>query len=114
MDKSINVTVLGCGRWGSFLAWYCNRIGHNVTVWGRSGSKSFEVLEQTHANEYVTLDDEIKLESNFENAVEMANVVIISISAQQLRSFLSGVDIAKLYEKKVILCMKGIETATGK
>lgn len=26
----MNITVLGCGRWGSFHAWYAHRIGHNV------------------------------------------------------------------------------------
>ncbi|OPJ58045.1 hypothetical protein CLORY_37870 [Clostridium oryzae] len=26
----MNISVLGCGRWGTFLAWYANKIGHNV------------------------------------------------------------------------------------
>ena len=34
----MNITVLGCGRWGTFHAWYAHRIGHNVTLWGRPGS----------------------------------------------------------------------------
>ena len=28
----MNISVLGCGRWGSFLAWYTNRIGHEATL----------------------------------------------------------------------------------
>ena len=31
----MNITVLGCGRWGAFHAWYADRIGHTVTLWGR-------------------------------------------------------------------------------
>ena len=30
----MNATVLGCGRWGSFIAWYLNKLGFSVTLWG--------------------------------------------------------------------------------
>ena len=30
----MNISVLGCGRWGTFLAWYVNKVGHNVKLWG--------------------------------------------------------------------------------
>ena len=26
----MNISVLGCGRWGSCIAWYLDKIGHNV------------------------------------------------------------------------------------
>ena len=29
----MKITVLGCGRWGSFHAWYADHIGHDVTLW---------------------------------------------------------------------------------
>ena len=30
----MNITLLGCGRWGSFIAWYMDAIKHNnVMVW---------------------------------------------------------------------------------
>lgn len=38
----MNVSVLGCGRWGTFLAWYANKIGHNVMLWGREIKKLFK------------------------------------------------------------------------
>lgn len=28
----MNISVLGCGRWGSCIAWYLDKIGHNVLV----------------------------------------------------------------------------------
>lgn len=34
----MKVSVLGCGRWGSFIAWYLNKIGKEVVLWGREGS----------------------------------------------------------------------------
>ena len=35
------VTVIGCGRWGSFIAYYLDKIGKDVTLYGRSTSKDF-------------------------------------------------------------------------
>lgn len=31
----MNITVIGCGRWGSFIAWYLDRINNNVTLYGK-------------------------------------------------------------------------------
>ena len=32
---SMKITVIGCGRWGSLITWYLDRIGHEVTLYGR-------------------------------------------------------------------------------
>lgn len=40
----MNISVLGCGRWGSFHAWYADHIGHAVTLWGRKGSRHLAAL----------------------------------------------------------------------
>ena len=31
-------SVIGCGRWGTFIAWYLTGIGHEVTLYGRESS----------------------------------------------------------------------------
>lgn len=111
----MNISVLGCGRWGSFLAWYqATKLNNNVILWGESGRKSYEVLKNTGANEYVTLDDSITLTCDLALAVKHAEVIIISISAQALRSFLPKVVSCGTAGKKFVLCMKGIEEGTGK
>ena len=57
----MKISVLGCGRWGSFIAWYlCNK-GYDVCSWGPEGDYSYEVLRTTGKNEYVTLDKRIRL-----------------------------------------------------
>ena len=114
----MRVSVLGCGRWGSFHAWYAHRVGHTVTLWGRTGSGHLAELCATRANEFLTLSDEILLTDDLAAAIRTAEIVIISIHAQALRSFLCdlraqglGEELAK---KQVILCMKGLEIGTGK
>ncbi len=57
----MNCTVLGCGRWGSFLACFHSR-RNRVVLWGRKGSRSFETLRENRKNDYLTLPDEVLLE----------------------------------------------------
>ena len=28
----MRIGVIGCGRWGSFIAWYLDKIGNDVTL----------------------------------------------------------------------------------
>lgn len=111
----MKVSVLGCGRWGSFIAWYlCTYRGCEVTSWGPEDDYSYQVLKMTGKNEYVSLDPRIHLTSNLEEAVTSAEVIVISISSQGLRGFASRIRAFDTKDKKFVLCMKGIEVATGK
>ena len=110
----MNVSVLGCGRWGSFLAWYSNYIGHNVVSYGRPDAPSYLVLKNTGRNEWVELDKNIELSCDLDYSIERADVIIISISSQGLRGFFTEMAKRDLSNKKIVLCMKGIEEATGK
>ena len=109
----MKLTVLGCGRWGSFLASY-HSARNEVLLWGRPGSRSFGQLEQTRKNEYLTLPEQVRLSSDLGQALAWSDTVIVSISAQQLRSFCAQLDAFDLSGKTFILCMKGIEVETGK
>ncbi len=108
----MKLTVLGCGRWGSFLASY-HSARNEVLLWGRP-SASFEKLAQTRKNDYLTLPPQVQLSSDLGQALAWADTVIVSISAQQLRSFCAQLDTYDLTGKTFILCMKGIEVETGK
>ncbi len=81
----VRVTVIGCGRWGSFLAWYADKIGHKVTLYGRSGSLSYERLVMSHANEYVKLPSSVALSDNLQRAVGNADIILVSVPSQNFR-----------------------------
>ncbi len=110
----MNITVLGCGRWGSFIGWYLSNQNHNVIQWGREGHKSFEVLKTTGKNEYVELNENITLSSDLSFAVNSSEILIISISAQGLREFIKELKKYDISQKIFVLCMKGIEETSGK
>ena len=111
----MRISILGCGRWGSFHAWYSNHIGHEVTLYGRAASKNMQSLMASRTNDYLTLPQSVNLTTNLNEAVDFADLIIISISSQQLRNFAR--ELSKTYgieNKKFILCMKGLENFTGK
>lgn len=110
----MKISVLGCGRWGSFIAWYLSRRGNEVASWGPEDDYSYKVLKETGRNEYVTLDEKIKLTCDLEEAVTRADIVVISISSQGLRGFMRRITQYDVSEKIFVLCMKGIECDTGK
>ncbi len=110
----MKISVLGCGRWGSFLAWYNNYIGHDVVSFGREDSLSYKVLKETGKNEWVTLDKNIELSCDLKYSVERADIIIISINSQGLRGFFEQITKYDYKDKIFVLCMKGIENVTGK
>ena len=111
----MNYTILGCGRWGSFIAWYLDKTGHKVTTWGLETDPYVVNFFATRKNNYVTLPKSIELTTNLEYAVNKNDNIIISISSQNLRSLLSNVKKIDGYKNKnYIICMKGIEETTGK
>ncbi|MBQ3502745.1 MAG: glycerol-3-phosphate dehydrogenase [Clostridia bacterium] len=112
----MNITLLGCGRWGSFIAWYMDSIKHNnVMVWGRENDPLLDNLIKTRKNDYVEFPESIKLTHDLNKALDHSEIIIISISAQGVRDLMSHVNKIPCYKDKTfVLCMKGIEDSTGK
>ena len=106
----MRVTVVGCGRWGSFLAWYANRLTHEVTLYGRSSSAHMKAFRETRTNGLVTLPQSVTLAGELTTE---ADVYLISIDSQSLRLMLRQ-NAAVLRGKPLVLCMKGLEIGTGK
>ncbi len=109
----MKLSVLGCGRWGSFLAWYHSQ-RQEVLVWGRPGSRSLEELRTARKNQYVSLPDSVCFTDDLAQAAAFGEMLVISISAQQLRGFAAQLNRLPLEGKTLILCMKGLECETGK
>ena len=80
----MNISVLGCGRWGSCIAWYLDKIGNNVISCGLADAPEFIQLSTTHKNDYLTFPESIEVTSDLAKAVNHAEVIVISISSQHL------------------------------
>ena len=110
----MEITVIGCGRWGSFIARYLAEIGHQVTLYGRPGSEKMAQLQTQRRNAYMTLPDTVRLSTDPEQ-LRQAEIVVISIGAQGMRRLCAGTLRGRVTpETPLVLCMKGLESGTGK
>lgn len=110
----MKISVLGTGRWGSCIAWYLDKIGNEVVSRGLESAPDFQELYKTHKNSYLTFPDSIEVTSDLGYAVNRAEVIIISISAQHLRDYMEEISKYNLDGKIFVLCMKGVEEKSGK
>ncbi|MGN1468327.1 MAG: NAD(P)H-dependent glycerol-3-phosphate dehydrogenase [Ruminococcus sp.] len=110
----MNISVLGCGRWGSCIAWYLDKIGHNVISCGLADAPEFIELYNTHKNSYLTYPPSINVTSDLSEAVNHGEVIVISISCQHLREYMEDISKNNLDGKTIVLCMKGVEVESGK
>jgi glycerol-3-phosphate dehydrogenase (NAD(P)+) len=109
----MRITVAGCGRWGSFIAWYLCRIGHAVTLYGRPESRNMQRFLTERCNDYLTLQPELVLSTD-RACVTGCDVLIISVGSQSLAGLLEELRPYGAAEKKIVLCMKGLEVSTGR
>ncbi len=109
----MKISVLGCGRWGSFHLWYAADLGYQVTGWEPADSKNFALLTKKRSNPYLHLQDSIFLTTDLEEALD-ADQIIISVPAQLFRGLVAQLAKYDLSKIDVVLCMKGLELSTGK
>ena len=110
----MNISVLGCGRWGSCIAWYLDKIGHNVLSGGLEDAPEFIALKNNRKNDYLSYPDSIEVSSDLKYSVERAEVIVISISCQHLREYMTDISKYSLDGKTIVLYKQGIEESTGK
>ncbi len=113
MKQSKRISVIGCGRWGSLIAWYLDRMGHEVMLYGRSGSRDMMRFRAERKNDYITLPESIRLTDSLADALT-AEITVISVGSQQLRGLMQEMEVYPQTDRIFVLCMKGIEISTGK
>jgi glycerol-3-phosphate dehydrogenase (NAD(P)+) len=109
----MNITVIGCGRWGSFIAWYLDKIGHDVTLYGRSTSKHMQEFLETRSNGLLKLKESVNLSMDLSD-LDSAEIIVISVNSQGLESLMKEIRQQGVTNKIFVLCMKGIEIGTGR
>lgn len=110
----MRVTVIGCGRWGSLITWYLDRIGHSVVLYGRESSANMKEFLATRRNALLTLPESVRLSTDLGEAIAKAEVLILSVPSQGLRGLMAELAPYRVQNRAIVLCMKGIEIGTGK
>ncbi|MBP5194213.1 MAG: NAD(P)H-dependent glycerol-3-phosphate dehydrogenase [Clostridia bacterium] len=109
----MKITVIGPGRWGSCITWYLNKIGHDVTLYGRASSNAIRGYLSGGKGEYVDLPESVRITTDLQE-VKGAEVIVVSIPSQSLSGLMEELRALDLNDKIFVLCMKGIDVSTGK
>lgn len=108
----MKISVIGAGRWGSYIAWYLDSIGHDIKLYGPADAPQMIEFTNTRSNGLITIGESIKLVYDI-NDIKDAETVVISIPSQALRGLIGELRDAGITDKNYVLCMKGIEIETG-
>ncbi len=109
----MKITVIGCGRWGSLIAWYLDSINNMVTLYGRSSSKHMQRFMLDRKNDVLELPESIQLTNDLDS-VKDADLIVVSVNSQGFQALMDELQVFQLKNKIFILCMKGIEITTGR
>ena len=110
----MKVSVVGCGRWGSLITWYlAEKKELDVTLYGRESSEHIQRFIKERKNDLLTLPESVKVTTSL-YCLKDADVIIISINSQGLAAFMQEIRPLCLKNKIFVLCMKGIDIATGR
>lgn len=109
----MKISVIGCGRWGAFIAWYLDKIGNELTVYAPDDAPQIHEFMKTRTNGTVTFREEVRLTTDLREAIS-SDIIVISIPSQNVRSLMTEISAFEPRSKIFVLCMKGIEISTGK
>jgi glycerol-3-phosphate dehydrogenase (NAD(P)+) len=109
----MKITVIGCGRWGSFIAWYLDKIKHDVGLYGREESPHMKAFLTSRSNGLLMLPDSVRLTTTLDD-IHQSEIIVISINSQGLTKLMQELKKYELRNKIFILCMKGIDISSGK
>ena len=110
----MKTSILGCGRWASFHAWYQAKIlNNNVMMWGRADDQCFKDIAMFRKNGYLELPKSVDLTDDLGSALKYSNYIIISISSQGMSNLSDNIAKHSPKGKTFILAMKGIDNKTG-
>ena len=110
-----NISVIGSGRWGTFLGWYAaNYCGiPHVYLYDLKNSPNFIELKETRKNTYLALSDNIELTDDLKKVLEN-DTIIVSIGCQHLRGLAKELNQHNIAGKTFLLAIKGLEEPSAK
>lgn len=114
MTDFSKVSVIGCGRWGGFLGWYCATYKKsNVLFLGVPGDPAYESLIKTGNNGYCQMPEGVSYTTDMAEVLKN-DFIIVSIGCQAFRGLCKQMSAYDVKGKKFLLAMKGLESDTGK
>jgi glycerol-3-phosphate dehydrogenase (NAD(P)+) len=109
-----SIAVLGAGAWGTALAFSCKRAGNHVKIYTNS-QQEFDYFQKHNASprlSHLSLLEGISCHHYLEDVLP-ADLILMVVPAQQVRSVSETLQQVLKKETYVVLCSKGIELESG-
>jgi glycerol-3-phosphate dehydrogenase (NAD(P)+) len=115
-QPSVRAAVLGGGSWGTAFAKVLADAGSEVTLWARRPALVEAINTRGENAEYlpdVVLPAGLRATGDVLAAVDGAEVVVLAVPAQTLRSNLAAIDSALGPDATLVSLIKGVELGTS-
>lgn len=112
------ISVIGAGSWGTALADVLSKAQKDVTLYARNPLLAEKIIKQHENPDYlpaIKISPDIKATADLKLAVTGAEIILLVMPAQHLREYLVKIlEIKIAKEVPLVICCKGIESASGK
>lgn len=115
MSAPLSVAVIGAGNWGTTLAELAARAGHQVRLWSRNAAQVEEIeTKRTNAKAIpgLVIDARVRPTTQLELAVRGAELVVVVIPTQSMRTVARALGDVLAPEQAVVHATKGLEIGT--
>ncbi|MEC7584483.1 MAG: NAD(P)H-dependent glycerol-3-phosphate dehydrogenase [Planctomycetota bacterium] len=113
----MKVAILGNGGFGTAMAIALTRGDHRVSIWGHNKAYTEQVARERHNPRYldgIEVPESIAIGCDPEAALEGADVVLVAVPTQHIRSVLESMLPALGDQVPLVSLAKGLEQSTGK
>lgn len=115
MNKFSNITVIGCGSWGTALAILLSRNGHYVKLWGHRVTQVKKLKKDRENKKYLpgfVFPESLVPVENLRYALEDSKFVVMAVPSHAYRKIFLKVCPFLNKKTRVISATKGIENGT--
>lgn len=113
----MNVAILGNGGFGTAMAIACAGAGHRTTLWGHDPVYTATIGRTRQNPRYLegcTVPAEVVVTGDAAAALDRAEVVLVAVPTQHVRSVLASMRAAVPAAVPVVSLSKGLEQSTGR
>lgn len=113
----MNLSILGCGNWGSVFGIMQHMNGHTVKIWEYDKERAERIHSTRNNSPFLTLcpiPQQIVVDSTIERVIEDADAIIFAIPSQVLHAVVERLLHIKSDAQYYVSLTKGIEIRTLK
>ncbi|MGP1928225.1 MAG: NAD(P)H-dependent glycerol-3-phosphate dehydrogenase [Arsenophonus sp. NC-WZS1-MAG3] len=115
--KTVSITVIGAGSYGTSLTIILARNGHRVLLWGHS-PQHIKKLQQDRCNQAflpnIPFPDNLLPESCLKTAITASRNILIVVPSHAFNEVLKNIQPYLTQDSRIIWATKGLEHGTGR